>query len=203
MKKTLMVCITAIIIGIVLTFTTVRAVGSDVVFEGYAKNFAEIPHSNYLFGDFKNLYPGVSVVKNITVHDPDSKNVRVYLRARATESEYICLLQNISFSVIDKKGNIISSSENPAQNTLICELSPGESRDLKIRLNIGKRKDIDVISTLGKLDFIFSAEEFTDPNQKTIPDTDGNYLSLIYSIAGIMMMSSVVMILFSRKSYFN
>ena len=203
MKKTLIVCITAVAIGILLTYTTVRAASGDTFFEGYAKNFVDIPHSYSLFGDFKNLYPGVSVAKNVEVHNADSQNVRIYLRARATKSEYIHLLQNISFSVIDGKGNVIAVSENPAQNMLVCELSGGESRDLKIRLNVGRQNDIDMISTSGKLDFIFSAEEFVNPNQKSVPNTDGNGISLIYSIAGIMMLSSVIIILFSREKLFR
>ncbi len=203
MKKTLIVCITAVAIGILLTYTTVRAASGDTFFEGYAKNFVDIPHSYSLFGDFKNLYPGVSVAKNVEVHNVDSQNVRIYLRARATKSEYIHLLQNISFSVIDGKGNVIAVSENPAQNMLVCELSGGESRDLKIRLNVGRQNDIDMISTSGKLDFIFSAEEFVNPNQKSVPNTDGNGISLIYSIAGIMMLSSVIIILFSREKLFR
>ena len=203
MKKTLIVCITAVAIGILLTYTTVRAASGDTFFEGYAKNFVDIPHSYSLFGDFKNLYPGVSVAKNVEVHNADSQNVRIYLRARATKSEYIHLLQNISFSVIDGKGNVIAVSENPAQNMLVCELSGGESRELKIRLNVGRQNDIDMISTSGKLDFIFSAEEFFNPNQKSVPNTDGNGISLIYSIAGIMMLSSVIIILFSREKLFR
>ncbi len=203
MKKTLIVCITAVAIGILLTYTTVRAASGDTFFEGYAKNFVDIPHSYSLFGDFKNLYPGVSVAKNVEVHNADSQNVRIYLRARATKSEYIHLLQNISFSVIDGKGNVIAVSENPAQNMLVCELSGGESRELKIRLNVGRQNDIDMISTSGKLDFIFSAEEFVNPNQKSVPNTDGNGISLIYSIAGIMMLSSVIIILFSREKLFR
>lgn len=202
MKKTLIICITAVMTGILLTCMTVRAAGGDTFFEGYAKNFVDIPNSYSLFGNFRNLYPGVSVAKDITVHNPDSKNVRIYLRARATKSEYIHLLQNISLSVVDDKGNVIGTSENPAQNMPVCELSGGESRDLKIRLNVGRQSDTDMISTSGKLDFIFSAEEFANPNQKTVPDTDGNYLSLVYSIAGIMMISSVIIILFSRERYF-
>lgn len=203
MKKTLIVCITAVAIGILLTYTTVRAASGDTFFEGYAKNFVDIPHSYSLFGDFKNLYLGVSVAKNVEVHNADSQNVRIYLRARATKSEYIHLLQNISFSVIDGKGNVIAVSENPAQNMLVCELSGGESRELKIRLNVGRQNDIDMISTSGKLDFIFSAEEFVNPNQKSVPNTDGNGISLIYSIAGIMMLSSVIIILFSREKLFR
>ncbi|MBQ5565015.1 MAG: hypothetical protein IIT39_16710 [Clostridia bacterium] len=203
MKKTLIVCITAVAIGILLTYTTVRAASGDTFFEGYAKNFVDIPHSYSLFGDFKNLYPGVSVAKNVEVHNADSQNVRIYLRARATKSEYIHLLQNISLSVVDDRGNVISTSENPAQNMLVCELSGGESRELKIRLNVGRQNDIDMISTSGKLDFIFSAEEFVNPNQKSVPNTDGNGISLIYSIAGIMMLSSVIIILFSREKLFR
>ena len=203
MKKTLIVCITAVAIGILLTYTTVRAASGDTFFEGYAKNFVDIPHSYSLFGDFKNLYPGVSVAKNVEVHNADSQNVRIYLRARATKSEYIHLLQNISFSVIDGKGNVIAVSENPAQNMLVCDLSGGESRELKIRLNVGRQNDIDMISTSGKLDFIFSAEEFVNPNQKSVPNTDGNGISLIYSIAVIMMLSSVIIILFSREKLFR
>ncbi len=202
MKKTLIVCITAVMIGILLTCTTVRAADGDTFFEGYAKNFVDIPHSYSLFGNFRNLYPGVSVAQSIDVHNADSKKVRVYLRARATKSEYIHLLQNISLSVVDDKGNVISASENPAQNMLVCELSGGESRNLKIRLNVSRQNDMDMISTSGKLDFIFSAEEFADPDQKTVPNTDGNYLSLIYSVSGIMMMSSVIIILFSREKVF-
>ena len=189
-------------IGILLTCTTVRAADGDTFFEGYAKNFVDIPHSYSLFGNFRNLYPGVSVAQSIDVHNADSKKVRVYLRARATKSEYIHLLQNISLSVVDDKGNVISASENPAQNMLVCELSGGESRNLKIRLNVSRQNDMDMISTSGKLDFIFSAEEFADPDQKTVPNTDGNYLSLIYSVSGIMMMSSVIIILFSREKVF-
>lgn len=203
MKKTLAVCVTAVIIGILLTFTTVRATDGDTVFEGYAKNFVDIPHSNYLFGDFKNLYPNVSVVKRINFHNPDSKNVRIYLRARAVSSEYIHLLQNISLSVIDSKGNILSHSENPAQDMLICELSGGESRDLKIRLHIDRQNDLNIISTLNKLDFIFSSEESADSPAKTFTDTDGNDNALIFSVSGIMMISSVIIILFSRKSCFH
>lgn len=202
MKKTLIVCITAVMIGILLTCTTVRAADGDTFFEGYAKNFVDIPHSYSLFGNFRNLYPGVSVAQSIDVHNADSKKVRVYLRARATKSEYIHLLQNISLSVVDDKGNVISASENPAQNMLVCELSGGESRNLKIRLNVSRQNDMDMISTSGKLDFIFSAEEFAGPDQKTVPNTDGNYLSLIYSVSGIMMMSSVIIILFSREKVF-
>ena len=202
MKKTLIVCITAVMIGILLTCTTVRAADGDTFFEGYAKNFVDIPHSYSLFGNFRNLYPGVSVAQSIDVHNADSKKVRVYLRARATKSEYIHLLQNISLSVVDDKGNVISASENPAQNMLVCELSGGESRNLKIRLNVSRQNDMDMISTSGRLDFIFSAEEFADPDQKTVPNTDGNYLSLIYSVSGIMMMSSVIIILFSREKVF-
>lgn len=202
MKKTLIVCITAVMIGILLTCTTVRAADGDTFFEGYAKNFVDIPHSYSLFGNFRNLYPGVSVAQSIDVHNADSKKVRVYLRARATKSEYIHLLQNISLSVVDDKGNVISASENPAQNMLVCELSGGESRNLKIRLNVSRQNDMDMISTSGKLDFIFSAEEFADLDQKTVPNTDGNYLSLIYSVSGIMMMSSVIIILFSREKVF-
>ena len=202
MKKTLIVCITAVMIGILLTCTTVRAADGDTFFEGYAKNFVDIPHSYSLFGNFRNLYPGVSVAQSIDVHNADSKKVRVYLRARATKSEYIHLLQNISLSVVDDKGNVISASGNPAQNMLVCELSGGESRNLKIRLNVSRQNDMDMISTSGKLDFIFSAEEFADPDQKTVPNTDGNYLSLIYSVSGIMMMSSVIIILFSREKVF-
>ena len=86
---------------------------------------------------------------------------------------------------------------------LVCELSGGESRELKIRLNVGRQNDIDMISTSGKLDFIFSAEEFVNPNQKSVPNTDGNGISLIYSIAGIMMLSSVIIILFSREKLFR
>ena len=202
MKKTLIVCITAVMIGILLTCTTVRVADGDTFFEGYAKNFVDIPHSYSLFGNFRNLYPGVSVAQSIDVHNADSKKVRVYLRARATKSEYIHLLQNISLSVVDDKGNVISASGNPAQNMLVCELSGGESRNLKIRLNVSRQNDMDMISTSGKLDFIFSAEEFADPDQKTVPNTDGNYLSLIYSVSGIMMMSSVIIILFSREKVF-
>lgn len=201
MKKTLIVCMTAVAIGILLTCTTVRAADGDTFFEGYAKNFVDIPHSYSLFGNFRNLYPGVSVAKNIVVHNADSQNVRIYLRARATKSEYIHLLQNISLSVVDDKGNVISVSENPAQDMLVYELSGGESRELKIRLNVGRQSDIDMISTSGKLDFIFSAEEFANPNPKSVPDTGGNGLSLIYSVSGMMMISTVIIILFSRKKY--
>ena len=196
MKKTIIICTAAVIIGILLTFTTVRAAGgSDVVFEGYSKNFIDIPHSNYLFGNFKNLYPGVSVSKKISVHNPDKRNVRVYLRARAVSSEYIYLLQNISVSVI-------SASSNPAQNMLVCQLSGGESREVKIRLDIDKQNDISIISTFRKLDFIFSSEEFASSSESNIPDTDGSYNFIIFPVSGIAIISSVIIILSVRKKYY-
>ena len=203
MKKTIIICTAAVIIGILLTFTTVRAAGgSDVVFEGYSKNFIDIPHSNYLFGNFKNLYPGVSVSKKISVHNPDKRNVRVYLRARAVSSEYIYLLQNISVSVTDSDGNVISASPNPAQNMLVCELSGGESREVKIRLDIDKQNDISIISTFKKLDFIFSSEEFAGSSESNIPDTDGSYNFIIFPVSGIAIISSVIIILSVRKKYY-
>ncbi len=198
MKKTVIVCITAVIIGILLTFTTVRAADGDTIFEGYSKSFVDIPHSNYLFGDFRNLYPGVSVSKNITVHNPDTRNVRIFLRARAVSSEYIYLLQHISLSVIDSDGSVISRSENPAQNMFLCELSGGESRELKIRLHINRNDVPDINSTFQKLDFIFSAEEFAS-QPDTFPKTDGDHTSLICTVSGIIMLASVAVAFLSRK----
>ena len=203
MKKTLIICTAAVIIGILLTFTTVRAAGgSDVVFEGYSKNFIDIPHSNYLFGNFKSLYPGVTVSKQISLHNPDTRKARIYLRARAVSSESICLLQNIRLSVADTNGNMLSSSINPAQNMLVCELSGGESCELKIRLHVSRQNDTDIISTFQKLDFIFSSEEFASPSQSTIPNTDGSYYSIIFPVSAIAIISSVIIILFTRKKYY-
>ena len=198
MRKTLIICAAAVIIGIMLTFTTVRAADGDIIFEGYSKSFVDVPHTNFLFGDFRNLYSGVSVSKTVNIHNPDTRNARIYIRARPVSSEYVCLLQNIYLSVLDGEGGVISKSENPAQNMLLCELSGGESREVKIRFHIDRQCDMNITSTFGKLDFIFSVEEFAGmPNN--FPDTDGDYTSLVCTVSGIVMTASVSAAFLSHK----
>ena len=107
MKKTVLICSISVLVGILLTFSNVQAIGSDVIFEGNAKNFIEIKNSSFLFGNFNDLYPGIDLTRTLDIHDPSTKNAQIYIRARAVKSEYQPLLRQISMYVLDESGNII------------------------------------------------------------------------------------------------
>lgn len=209
MKKTLLICCIAITIGLLLTLTTVRATGSDTVFEGNAKIFVDIQNSNSLFGNFNSLYPGCDVVKTILIHNPDSRNISIYIRGRAASKEYRSLLEQVSLSVLDENGNVLSTASDISQKTFIGELSSGQNRQLQLRLHINRKTDVSLKSTDGKIDWIFSADESTaTPTiaEIPIPKTNGMDHHIIYSLSGISIISLITIIIsyMTKKSiHFN
>lgn len=205
MKKTVLICGIAVIIGILLTLSPiVHATDSDTIFEGDSKSFVDIANSNYLFGDFTNIRAGINFTKTVHVHNPDSRTARIYLYARADQNQYIYLLKQISLSVLDSNGNIMAVSDDLSQKMLVCELSGGESRDIKIRLRTSRKFDPNITSTYQKLHWIFSSDEFASTSDTSsiispIPDTGSYFHSIIYPLVGTALLSSLIIILSVQK----
>lgn len=194
MKKTLVICCTAILLGLLLTFTTVRAAESDVVFQGDSKMFADIANSNYLFGNFGALYPGCDVSRTVHTHNPDSRIARIYLHAKAVSEEYLPLLSQISLSVLDDNGNTLYTSADVTNPLLLCELSGGQSRDVRIRLHVNRKADKDFLCTNGKIDFVFSAEEYAPHESSSdfhVPKTGSSPTVPAAALSGILLSLSV------------
>ena len=198
MKKTVLICSISVLVGILLTFSNVQATGSDVIFEGNAKNFIEIKNSSFLFGNFNDLYPNIDLTRTLEIHDPSTKNAQIYIRARAVKTEYQPLLKQISLYVLDESGNIISSSNDLSQKIFLCELEGGQEKSLKIRMHINSKTSKDFSSTYQKIEWIFSANELTDTSISNIPKTNGNYDSVIYPVTVISLVSFLLTLILSE-----
>ncbi len=200
MKKTVIVCFISVLIGVLLTFSTVRAAGSDVVFEGSAKNFIDIRNSNCLFGNFNDLYPGIDLTRTLDIHDPSSRNAQIYIRARAVKSEYQPLLKQMSLYVLDESGRIISSTNDLSQKIFLCELEGGQEKSLKLRIHINSKMSDQLNSTYQKIEWIFSANEITDTSIAGIPKTNGNYNSVVYPVTVISLVSFLLTLILSERT---
>ncbi len=195
MKRTLTVCCTAILLGIILTFTTVRAAESDVIFEGDAKSFVSIAGSNELFCNFTALYPGCDVSRTVNVHDPDSRTARVYIRAEAVSEEFQPVMEELSFSVLDDKGNTLYTASDLSEKILLAELEGGQNRNLRLRLHVNRKTDGQLRTTEGKIRWIFSAEEYASTANAAavdVPHTGGDYHQVILALSVIVSLSFIL-----------
>ena len=199
-KKTVIICCISVLIGILLTCSTVRAAETDVIFEGNSKNFIDIKNSNCLFANFNDLYLGIDLTRTLDIHDPNSKNAQIYIRARAVKSEYQPLLKQISLYVLDDDGNVISSSNDLSQKIFLCELKGGQERSIKLRMHINSKTAKDFKSTYKKIEWIFSANEITDTSISDIPKTNGSYNSVIYPVTVISLVSFLLTLILSEKT---
>lgn len=202
MKKTLVICCVAILFGLLLTFTTVRAAESDALFEGDAKCFVEIAESRELFSNFKALYPGCDVSRTVHVHNPDSQTARVYLYAKAVSEEYTPLLEQIALSVLDENGNTLYTSANVTNKMLLCELAGGQNLDVRVRLHVNRKADSDFKCTDGKISFVFAAEEYAvhqDDDVIPMPKTGSHPAGLAAALAGEGISFGVLLTVWQRS----
>ena len=198
MKKTVLICSISVLVGILLTFSNVQAIGSDVIFEGNAKNFIEIKNSSFLFGNFNDLYPNIDLTRTLEIHDPSTKNAQIYIRARAVKTEYQPLLKQISLYVLDESGNIISSSNDLSQKIFLCELGGGQEKSLKLRMHINSKASKQLNSTYQKIEWIFSANELTETSISDIPKTNGD--SVVYPVTVISLVSFLLTLILAEKT---
>ncbi len=198
MKKTVLICSISVLVGILLTFSNVQAIGSDVIFEGNAKNFIEIKNSSFLFGNFNDLYPNIDLTRTLEIHDPSTKNAQIYIRARAVKTEYQPLLKQISLYVLDESGNIISSSNDLSQKIFLCELEGGQEKSLKLRMHINSKASKQLNSTYQKIEWIFSANELTETSISDIPKTNGD--SVVYPVTVISLVSFLLTLILAEKT---
>lgn len=169
---------------------TAFATETTVTWQGQEKGFGFAPGSEYtttdLFGSFKGIMPGDKRTQTITLNNvaTDSDYVRFYLRAvphgsdnfPQTETETIATMQEflskLSMRVYNGDTLIFDAAADQTasltENVFLAQLASKSNLALKVELEVPISLDNHYAGRIGEVDWVFTAEEFGDPETVTV-----------------------------------
>lgn len=171
------------------------AAEGSVTFKDYDEVFVFADGSEFtetdLFGGLKNVMPGDTLRQTVEVKNGHSGEVNIYLRAvvhdeegnpltfasseeRETVASMQDFLSQMTMIIIWDGAVIYEASPDEAgalaQNVLLGEFSPNESKDLVVELEVPIEMGNDYMNRVGEVDWVFVVEELDKP----LPETGGD-----------------------------
>lgn len=171
------------------------AAEGSVTFKDYDEVFVFADGSEFtetdLFGGLKNVMPGDALRQTVEVKNGHSNVVNIYLRAvvhdeegnpltfaSSEERETVASMQDFLSQMtmtISWDGSVVYEASPDeagalAQNVLLGEFAPNESKDLVVELEVPIEMGNDYMNRVGEVDWVFVVEELDEP----LPETGGN-----------------------------
>ncbi len=221
--------LSALALSLMLTvgLVSIAYAESSVTYKGGAEKFVFLEGSKYtdsdLFGSFKGVMPGDELSQTITIRNRfrNADTVKIYLRAVAHDDSGNPLSENVAaetdlpsmqeflsqLSMTVKQGDTLLFEASPDQlgglekNVLLGSFPKNSSTELVVTLTVPLELGNEFQNRTGEVDWVFTAEEFTESNP-SIPKTgDESNITLwtvltFLSIAGITVLS----IIYKRKN---
>ena len=157
-----------------------------VTYQGGAGKFLLGPGSGYsatdLFDGFKDVMPGDVRTGEIAVKNTGKTAVKLYLRGLGAEEGSQDLLEQMTLTVEDQAGKVLSSAGADeagglAQWVYLGTFAPGSSTVLTVTLKVPLTMDNGSAGQAGYLDWQFRAEEQTED-----APTTGDGGALVYGL---------------------
>lgn len=193
----------------VLALTAVLTVGQvapvlaqgTVRYQNGAEKFVFLPGSEYsasdLFTDFKDVMPGDTRTGTVEISNTGGSRVQIYLRALGAQEGTEDLLRQMHLTVEKDRETLSSASaDSPGgleQWILLGTFVPGESRTLRLTLEVPLAMDNDAAGRVGLIDWQFRAQEMED----TTPTT-GDSGWMVWA-AGILISGTGAAVLLRRR----
>lgn len=201
------------------TMPMASAADSSVQYQGGAEKFVFLPGSDQsptdLFDNFKGVMPGDTRTQAVQVRNnlPEGTTVRLYLRADAVDEQYQEFLSQMTLQVMQGDKTIFEAAadqqDSLSENVLLGEFVSNGTTELKITLNVPLTMGNDFQNAVGKIRWVFTAEEIPDeeivdsepplvgpssnPEEVDIPDDDvpgTGGRAMVPVIAGLLAISA-------------
>lgn len=197
-------------------------------FKDYDEVFVFADGSEYtetdLFGGLKGVMPGDALRQDVEVKNDHSNAVNIYLRAvvhdeeanpptivSSDDGETLASMQDflsqLTMSIYWDGSVIYEASPNEAgalaQNILLGEFAPGESRNLTVELMVPIELGKEYMNRVGEVDWVFVVEELdpepadSKPGSSTTQTGDNMPIALLAGVclaAGVAVMVSLVVL---------
>jgi hypothetical protein len=168
------------------------AADAQVTYEGGAQNFIFAPGSSLsptdLFVNYKNVQPGDTLSQ--TVHAKNtlsgSTTVRLYLRASipGQSEQSTAFLKQMKLTVKQGSTTLSAGSADESAgltgNRYLGSFASGASTDLTVELSVPLSMDNSCRDAIGKIDWIFTAEEI--PAATAAPSTTTTSTTVIRTV---------------------
>lgn len=184
------------------------AADSSVTFKDHEEVFVFLDGSEYtetdLFDNFKNVMPGDNLRQTVEVSNDYSRKVNVYLRVLPHDEAAnppvhvgdVAAMQDFLAQLtmtITWNGQVIYQASPDqagalAQNVLLGEFAPGESRDLIVELNVPITMGDEYMNRSGEVDWVFVVEELDSKMSQT-----GDGIP-VFALAGVVVVSALLVI---------
>ncbi len=210
MRKKL-IAIIGILTALLLVFTplyTAYAKTAGVTYEGDSQRFVFLPESTDLFQGFKGVMPGDELSQDIYVSNDSDNEVILYLRAEIPEDGNKDFLDQMVLTVYGLNREKIYEGKSGKAGSLsegydLGSLKPGDEGKLVAKLQVPIDMDNTYQSQIGKISWIFSAQEVEEIPEEPVPLTpptgDQSIGIWLYAVA-FLALTGIGAILAFKKS---
>lgn len=216
---TILSLLIACVIGLSLS-APVFANEPSVSYEGGAEKFVVLSGDNGpttdLFENYKAVMPGDSLIQKIRISNDYAGKVRIYMRAdphdeganplssSVAQTETVASMEEFlsQLSMTVWHGATVIYQASPDQldglkeNVLLGEFASGQESELTVELKMPIELGIEYANRMGEVDWIFVAEEITEP-VPTPGETPYILPAVLLLLAGVAVL--VIVILIRRK----
>ena len=164
----------------------------SVTYDGNAQSFVFLPGSDYspsdLFPDFKGVMPGDRLTQTLRLRNDSGHRVRLYLRSLGAESGSEEFLSQMTLTVQNQAGTVLSSAGADqagglAQWVELGTFAPGSSTALTVTLEVPLSMDNRSAGQAGYLDWQFRAEEQPQEDAPATGDRGAVLYGLLLPVA--------------------
>lgn len=200
MKKIISLLLILLLVGM----TATASAAARVTFESQRKGFTFKPGSVFettdMFENFKGVMPGDVIVQRITVRNSSAEQVRLYLRAEPVSEKHRDFLDKMNLQITCRSEQLFDAAPSQTgqltESTLLGTFKTAGAVELVLILTVPLDLDNPYISTMGAVNWTFTAEEV--PVDDT-PHTGDGYDRSVWLLSAGMILAAIAVVLIRMK----